>query len=416
MRPIEAELAKLFCNAWRYINFAIANQFYVMARHFEADFHAIYHALREDYPRMQSLARPGFAAGPCLLKDTMQLGAFNHGSFVLGQAAMMINEGLPYLIVQDVKRAYPLADMTVGILGMAFKPNSDDPRSSLSYKLRKVLLLECKQRPLHRPLRARREPDAVGGSAGPGRLAHRRHAARLLQGADLPPAGDRHYGYDSPGGRGTGAYGPDTAGRGWEVTPHENPRHRRRRLHRRLPRRRTAATPAMKSSASTTSPSTAPSARPSLQHAAYRFVQGDAKDVGLLGELMRDVDQVVAGAARIGGISYFHEFAYDLLAENERLTAAVFDAAIAAHKRGTLKKINVISSSMVFENADGLADAGGRAAPLPAAALHLRLSEAGDRILRPGGVGTVSVAVHDLSAVQLRRRRRTAGACARRRC
>jgi UDP-N-acetyl-D-mannosaminuronic acid dehydrogenase len=145
LRPIEAELAKLFCNAWRYINFAIANQFYVMAQHFEADFHTIYHALREDYPRMAPLARPGFAAGPCLLKDTMQLGAFNHGSFVLGQAAMMINEGLPYLIVQDIKRAYPLADMTVGILGMAFKPNSDDPRSSLSYKLRKVLLVECKR-------------------------------------------------------------------------------------------------------------------------------------------------------------------------------------------------------------------------------------------------------------------------------
>jgi UDP-N-acetyl-D-mannosaminuronic acid dehydrogenase len=145
LRPIEAELAKLFCNAWRYINFAIANQFYVMAQHFEADFHKIYRALREDYPRMQSLARPGFAAGPCLLKDTMQLAAFNHGSFVLGQAAMMINEGLPYLLVQDIKRAYPLTDMTVGILGMAFKPNSDDPRSSLSYKLRKVLLLECRQ-------------------------------------------------------------------------------------------------------------------------------------------------------------------------------------------------------------------------------------------------------------------------------
>jgi UDP-N-acetyl-D-mannosaminuronic acid dehydrogenase len=145
LKPVEAELAKLFCNAWRYINFAIANQFYVMAQHFEADFHRIYHALREDYPRMRSLARPGFAAGPCLLKDTMQLGAFNHGSFVLGQAAMMINEGLPYLLVQDIKRAYPLSDMTVGILGMAFKPDSDDPRSSLSYKLRKVLLLECRR-------------------------------------------------------------------------------------------------------------------------------------------------------------------------------------------------------------------------------------------------------------------------------
>jgi UDP-N-acetyl-D-mannosaminuronic acid dehydrogenase len=145
LRPIEAELAKLFCNAWRYINFAISNQFYIMAEHFGADFHTIYRALREDYPRMQSFARPGFAAGPCLLKDTMQLGAFNHGSFVLGQAAMMINEGLPYLLVQDIKRLYPLNNMTVGILGMAFKPNSDDPRSSLSYKLRKVLLLECRR-------------------------------------------------------------------------------------------------------------------------------------------------------------------------------------------------------------------------------------------------------------------------------
>jgi nucleoside-diphosphate-sugar epimerase len=89
----------------------------------------------------------------------------------------------------------------------------------------------------------------------------------------------------------------------------------------------------------------------SLDQPRYRFVEGDAKDIGLLGELLRDVEQVVAGAARIGGISYFHEFAYDLLAENERLTAAVFDAAVAAHGRGTLKKINVISSSMVFENA-----------------------------------------------------------------
>jgi UDP-N-acetyl-D-mannosaminuronic acid dehydrogenase len=145
LKPIEAELAKLFCNAWRYLNFAISNQFYVTASHFEADYHRIFHAMREDYPRMQSLARPGFAAGPCLLKDTMQLGAFNHGSFVLGQAAMMINEGLPYLLVQEVKQKYPLAYMTVGVLGMAFKPNSDDPRSSLSYKLRKVLLMECRK-------------------------------------------------------------------------------------------------------------------------------------------------------------------------------------------------------------------------------------------------------------------------------
>jgi nucleoside-diphosphate-sugar epimerase len=89
----------------------------------------------------------------------------------------------------------------------------------------------------------------------------------------------------------------------------------------------------------------------SLGRPGYTFVEGDAKDAGLLAGLMRDVEQVVAGAARIGGISYFHQFAYDLLAENDRICAATFDAAIAAHQRGTLKKINVLSSSMVFENA-----------------------------------------------------------------
>jgi UDP-glucose 4-epimerase len=82
----------------------------------------------------------------------------------------------------------------------------------------------------------------------------------------------------------------------------------------------------------------------------YRFVQGDAKDAALMKELLRDCDHLVAGAAMIGGISYFHEFAYDLLAENERITAASFDAAIHAHREARLKKITVISSSMVFEN------------------------------------------------------------------
>jgi UDP-glucose 4-epimerase len=86
-------------------------------------------------------------------------------------------------------------------------------------------------------------------------------------------------------------------------------------------------------------------------HPRYRFVEGDAKDVALLTELARECDQVVASAAMIGGISYFHEFAYDLLAENERILAATFDAAIAAHKRGTLQRIIVMSSSMVYESA-----------------------------------------------------------------
>ncbi|MEO5360409.1 MAG: NAD(P)-dependent oxidoreductase [Nitrospirota bacterium] len=85
-------------------------------------------------------------------------------------------------------------------------------------------------------------------------------------------------------------------------------------------------------------------------HRGFRFVEGDAKDVGLLKELLSDCDQIVAIAAIIGGISLFHELAYDLIAENERITAAAFDAAIWAFQDRKLKKINVISSSMVFES------------------------------------------------------------------
>jgi nucleoside-diphosphate-sugar epimerase len=84
-------------------------------------------------------------------------------------------------------------------------------------------------------------------------------------------------------------------------------------------------------------------------HPHYRFVQGDCTDVGLLTELALECDHLVAGAARIGGIAYFHEYAYDLLAENERITAATFDAAIKAHRDGRLQKITVLSSSMVYE-------------------------------------------------------------------
>ena len=135
----EAELAKLFTNTWRYIKFAAANQLFMIANDFGLDFERIRAALKQDYPRAADMPGPGLAAGPCLLKDTMQLAAFNNNNFTLGHASMMINEGLPMYIVARLEQRVDLSTMTVGILGMAFKAESDDTRSSLSYKLKRLL-------------------------------------------------------------------------------------------------------------------------------------------------------------------------------------------------------------------------------------------------------------------------------------
>jgi UDP-N-acetyl-D-mannosaminuronic acid dehydrogenase len=136
----EAELAKLFTNTWRYMKFAVANQFFMIADQAGVDYSNILRAIRDDYPRAADLPGPGFAAGPCLFKDTMQLAAFTADHFPLGQAAMQVNEGLPAYIVSALERRYGgLQGKTVGILGMAFKAESDDTRASLSYKLRKLL-------------------------------------------------------------------------------------------------------------------------------------------------------------------------------------------------------------------------------------------------------------------------------------
>ena len=137
----EAELAKLFTNTWRYMKFAVANQFLMIAEQAGVDYTNILRAVREDYPRAADLPGPGFAAGPCLFKDTMQLAAFTTDHFPLGQAAVQVNEGLPGFIVDRLRGRYgELAGRRIGILGMAFKAESDDPRASLSYKLRKLLL------------------------------------------------------------------------------------------------------------------------------------------------------------------------------------------------------------------------------------------------------------------------------------
>lgn len=142
--PEEAELAKLFTNTWRYIKFAAANQFFMMANDFGVDFENVRQAITHDYPRAADLPGPGFAAGPCLFKDTMQLAAFHKNNFALGHSAMMVNEGLPAYLVERLRQRHDLGRLTVGILGMAFKAESDDIRSSLSYKLKRILTFEAK--------------------------------------------------------------------------------------------------------------------------------------------------------------------------------------------------------------------------------------------------------------------------------
>src|SRR6202162_4092430 len=136
--PLGAELANVLTNTWRYMKCAIANQFFQIAHRSGVDYNNVLDAIRRDYPRAADLPGPGFAAGPCLLKDTMQLSAFTPDHFPMGQAAMQINEGLPHYIVDTLNSREPLQGRTLGILGMAFKGESDDPRASLSYKLRKL--------------------------------------------------------------------------------------------------------------------------------------------------------------------------------------------------------------------------------------------------------------------------------------
>jgi UDP-N-acetyl-D-mannosaminuronic acid dehydrogenase len=145
LQPEEAELAKLFTNSWRYIKFAAANQFFMTANDLGLDFAKIREAMMEDYPRAADLPGAGFAAGPCLFKDTMQLASVTGGSFALGHSAMLVNEGLPDYLVKRMEQEMDLFSMTVGILGMAFKAESDDRRSSLSYRLKRVLAFRAER-------------------------------------------------------------------------------------------------------------------------------------------------------------------------------------------------------------------------------------------------------------------------------
>jgi UDP-N-acetyl-D-mannosaminuronic acid dehydrogenase len=142
LEMIEAEIAKLFSNAWRYIKFSIVNQLYMIADEKGLDFYRIREAMTYGYGRAFDFPSAGFAAGPCLFKDTMQLASYSRHNFTLGHAAMLVNETLPDFLVHEVKKEHRLKNANVGILGMAFKADNDDFRESLSYKLKKILEYE----------------------------------------------------------------------------------------------------------------------------------------------------------------------------------------------------------------------------------------------------------------------------------
>lgn len=133
-------MVKLITNTWRYLEFAAANQFYMMVENEGLDFYTVYDAIKADYPRAKYFPRAGLAAGPCLFKDTMQLSAFYQNNFFLGQSAMLVNEGLPnFLVGQLEKEMGSLRHKKIAILGMTFKANNDDTRESLSFKIKKLL-------------------------------------------------------------------------------------------------------------------------------------------------------------------------------------------------------------------------------------------------------------------------------------
>ena len=141
-KAIEAELVKLFSNAYRYINFPISNQFYMICQNQNLNFFKIRDIMQDGYLRNSSIPMSGFTAGPCLLKDTMQLSSFYNHKFLLGHSAMTINEGIPKFIINKLEKKFNLKKKTVGVLGLAFKSETDDIRDSLSIKLLQLLKLK----------------------------------------------------------------------------------------------------------------------------------------------------------------------------------------------------------------------------------------------------------------------------------
>jgi UDP-N-acetyl-D-mannosaminuronic acid dehydrogenase len=141
----EAELVKLFANAFRYFQFGLANEFFKICVDKGINWETVWKALKYRYPRTESLPTPGFAAGPCLVKDTQQLSYYYGQNFRLGREILEINESLPDFLVNKLIKKYEISNMTIGILGMTFKGEIDDFRQSLSFRLKRILETKAKR-------------------------------------------------------------------------------------------------------------------------------------------------------------------------------------------------------------------------------------------------------------------------------
>ena len=141
----EAEISKLFANSLRYLQFGIANEFFEICIRNNINWENVWHALKYKYPRAASLPKPGFAAGPCLVKDTQQLDYYYDGNFNLGKSALEINENFPDFLISKLMDKIDISDKTIGILGMTFKGGIDDFRDSLSFRLKRILETKASQ-------------------------------------------------------------------------------------------------------------------------------------------------------------------------------------------------------------------------------------------------------------------------------
>ena len=135
----EAEISKLFANSLRYLQFGIANEFFEICINKNINWENVWHALKYKYPRADALPKPGFAAGPCLVKDTQQLDYYYDGNFKLGKSVLEINENFPDFLISKLMEKIDISDKTIGILGMTFKGGIDDFRDSLSFRLKRIL-------------------------------------------------------------------------------------------------------------------------------------------------------------------------------------------------------------------------------------------------------------------------------------